>query len=269
MSRTTFTLLQQPAQRVDLAALVPEQLTGRSEAEISRMEVQTTRERLRVGELFRVRLGDPQQIEFDGGSERFDRVGFTMRSGEIRVEGDVGSQAGRLMNGGRLRIDGNAGPWAGSGMRAGILEIGGSAGERLGGPLAGETAGMRGGLLVVRGRAGPRAGDRLRRGLILVEGDAGDYPGSRMIAGTLVIGRRAGALPGYLMARGSIVLAGGFDRLSPTFVDCGVHDLLAGTLLARELAPFSPALAGIIRMPSRRLLGDMAVLGQGELLLPG
>src|SRR5262249_56166162 len=91
-----------------------------------------------------------------------------------------------LMRGGRLIIKGNAGHWAASGMRDGYVEITGAVGDRLGGPLAGETAGMRAGLVVVRGDVGERAGDRLRRGTIILEGRTGPYPGSPMIPGTLV-----------------------------------------------------------------------------------
>src|SRR5262249_61182717 len=102
----------------------------------------------------------------------------------------------------------------------------------LGWPLAGETAGMRAGLVGVRGEVGERAGARLRRGTIIVEGRTGRYAGSRMIAGTLVLRRRADRLPGYLMRRGTIVLADGCDEMLPTFVECGVHGLVAVRLVA-------------------------------------
>jgi formylmethanofuran dehydrogenase subunit C len=153
-------------------------------------------------------------------------------------------------------------------MRGGTLEITGDAGDRLGGPLAGETAGMRGGLVVVRGSAGARAGDRLRRGVILVEGGAGPYAGARMIAGTIMVRRRAGALPGYLMRRGTLVLIEGAEALSPTFVDCGVHQLVALRLMAAFVREHSPALASRLGRPLRRLAGDMATLGKGEILTP-
>jgi formylmethanofuran dehydrogenase subunit C len=86
-----------------------------------------------------------------------------------------------------------------------------------------------------------------------------------MIAGTLVLRRRAGQLPGYLMRRGTIVLADGCDELLPTFVDCGVHDLVAMRLLAAFVKAQSVAAAAAFRVPLRRLAGDMAVLGKGEI----
>src|SRR5260370_32835069 len=53
-----------------------------------------------------------------------------------------------------------------------------------------------------------------------------------MIAGTLVVVGRSGPLPGYLMRRGTIVLGDKAVALSPTFIDCGVHDLIAARLMA-------------------------------------
>ncbi|HEY6832671.1 MAG TPA: formylmethanofuran dehydrogenase subunit C [Pseudolabrys sp.] len=268
MSALVFTLRDAPAQRLDLAPLVPQRLAGKSEGEIAKIELQTTRERVCAGDVFKIAAGDAESICFDGGSGRFDRIGCGMSGGAVHVDGDVGIQAGRLMRGGRLTINGNAGPWAASGMKGGVLKITGNAGDRLGGPLAGETAGMRGGIVVVVGNAGARAADKLRRGIIIVEGDAGAQAASRMIAGTLIVGGQAGPLPGYLMARGTLVLAGSSESLSPTFADCGVHEFETNALMAAYIKPYSPALADILRRPWRRLAGDMAVTGKGEIFYP-
>ncbi len=268
MTPMTFSLRAAPAQRLDLSPLSPQNLPGKMVAEIARIELGTTRVGVTAGDVFRIRKGDPATILIEGDGARFDRVGMSMSSGSIRVEGDVGVEAGRLMSGGQLTIRGDAGPFAGSGMRGGALEIEGDAGERLGGPLSGETIGMSGGLLHVRGDVGPRAGDRLRRGFILVEGRAGPYAGSRMIAGTLAIGGEAGDLPGYLMGRGTILLGQGATLFSPTFGDCGEHGLVAAQLLADYVAQASTKLARLFRRPLRRLAGDLAALGKGEILLP-
>jgi len=268
LSALTFSLRAAPAQRLDLAPLSPQNLAGKTVSEIERIELQTTRVRVAAGDVFRVREGDPAQIVIEGGAERFDRVGMGLTAGSIRIEGEVGVEAGRLMSGGQLTVRGNAGPFAGSAMKGGTLTIEGGAGERLAGPLSGETVGMSGGVLHVRGDAGNRAGDRLRRGIILIEGRAGAYAGSRMIAGTLAIGGEAGDLPGYLMGRGTILLGRGATLLSPTFGDCGEHDLVAARLLADYIAEASAKLARLFRRPLRRLAGDLAALGKGEILLP-
>ena len=265
MKPLTLTLRNAPDQRLDLSALVPNLLAGKSAAEIERIELQTTRYRVCVADIFRLRMGDAATLRIEGGSQRLDRIGHAMTAGEITVEGDVGVQAGRGMAGGRLTIRGKAGPWAASGMKRGILEIRGDAGDFLGGPLAGEMTGMRGGTAVVRGRTGERAGDRMRRGIIVVEGEASAYAGSRMIAGTLILAGRAGPLPGYLMKRGTLVLGRGCKAMSPTFADCGCYRLLAMSLLAGVLEPHSKAAAALLHRPLRRFAGDMAVLGKGEL----
>ena len=268
MRGLTFSLRAAPTQRLDCATLTPQSLQGKTLAEIERIELMTTRERATVADVFRLREGDHSSIVFEGGHPRLDRVGAGMSEGEILVDGEVGVEAGRLMAGGRLTIRGAAGPFAASGMKGGSLEILGDAGERLGGPLAGETAGMRGGLVHVRGAAGARAGDRLRRGVLLIEGRAGPYAGSRMIAGTIAIGGEAGELPGYLMDRGTLLLGGGAKALSPTFADCGEHELLAARLIADYVAQASARIAKLFRRPLRRFAGDLAALGKGEILIP-
>jgi formylmethanofuran dehydrogenase subunit C len=107
----------------------------------------------------------------------------------------------------------------------------------------------------------------MRRGTIIIEGKVGAYAGSRMIAGTLIVGRSAGALPGFLMTRGTIVLGEGCSVISPTFVDCGRHELVAMRLWAGFVDPLSKTAAALLRQPLRRLAGDMAVLGKGEIFI--
>jgi formylmethanofuran dehydrogenase subunit C len=264
-----LTLNERPPERLDLSPLLPHLLAGKTAGEIARIVVGTTRRPLTVGDAFRVRTGDAAQIRIENACDRFDLIGHQMTSGEIVVDGDAGSQAGRLMTGGRLTIKGSTGPWAASAMRGGQVEIRGNAGDRLGGPLAGEMAGMRGGIVVVHGNAGSRAGDRMRRGTIVVEGGAGPWAGSRMIAGTLMLAGPAGPLPGYLMRRGSIVLGAGSGELPPTFIDSGAHDLIALRLLATFVAQYSARAAALLRRPLRRYAGDMAVLGKGEIFIAG
>ena len=267
MSGFTFRLRAAPPQRVDLSALTPQALNGRSAAEIAALPIHTTRAALSVGDLFDLKPGDFDEIVFEGGAERLDWVGAHLNAGAIRVVGDVGVEAGRAMTGGVLTIEGNAGPYAGSGLRGGLMKIGGDAGERLGGPFAGETEGMSGGAIHVGGNAGARAGDKMRRGFLLIEGQAGDYAGSRMVAGTLAIGGQAGALPGYLMNRGTILLAGGAAEMTPTFLDCGVFELVAAKLLAVHVETISRRLGAAFRGPLRRYAGDLAALGKGEIFV--
>jgi formylmethanofuran dehydrogenase subunit C len=262
-----LTLRGYPDQRLDLAALVPHRLLRLSAAEINAIELQTTRARVTVGDAFKVQMGDPQMLRIEGGCDRLDKIGYAMASGDIDVDGDAGTQTGRLMMAGRLTVRGSAGPWTGSRMQGGNVFVQGSCGERAGGPLSGETIGMRGGTIYIGGDAGERTGDRLRRGTIIVAGSTGLYAGSRMIAGTLIVRQQAAAMPGYLMRRGTIVLLQRTEQISPSFVDCGVTPLVAMRLMAKFVEPFDAKIAALMRRPLRRFAGDMAVLGRGEMLV--
>jgi formylmethanofuran dehydrogenase subunit C len=262
-----LTLKQEPDQRLDLAPLAPHLLEGKSVKDIAQIELQTTREKITAGDIFKIRSGGVDSIRFEGGSVRLDNIGQDMKAGEIVVEGDCGKSLGRNMSGGNLVAIGNCGPYAGSAMSGGRLEIAGDAGDFIGAPLEGEMQGMTGGLLIVRGSAGARAGDRFRRGTIVIEGSAGDHPGSRMIAGTLIVLGECGSLPGYLMRRGTIVLANP-PVLAPTFVDCGAHDLAFASVFSGLLRPESRAAARLFGRPLRRFAGDMAALGKGEIFFP-
>jgi formylmethanofuran dehydrogenase subunit C len=269
MKPVVFTRREMPDQRIDLSALTPARLKGLSSREIERLPINTMRHALVVGDVFRIRAGNPVAIRIEGAVSRFDCVGLGMDAGSIAAEGDVGELAGRLMSGGTLTIRGDAGPWAGSGMKGGRLAIEGNAGDWLGGPLPGEMAGMRGGVLTVARNAGEMAGDRLRRGVVAIRGSAGAYAGCRMIAGTLLIGGHVGAYPGYLMKRGALLLRRAPGILSPTFVETGEAGGVFRRLLARSLRQSGVEADWVERGTASRFAGDTAVLGKGELFLIG
>lgn len=262
-----LSLKSSPSQRIDLSVLVPHRIAGKSLAEIAALDIATTREKLALGDVFKLKGAASEEILIEGGSDRFDCIGQQMQGGVITIDGDVGLNAGRLMSGGSLIINGNTGLYAGSGMAGGRLEILGDTGDFLGGPREGEVHGMSGGLLLVRGSAGARAGDRLRRGTIVIEGDAGDFVGSRMFAGTVAVLGDSGISPGYLMKRGTLALAKA-GTLTPAFIDCGYLDSTFLALFNRLLKPESRGAAKLFASPLRRIAGDMAVLGKGEILLP-
>lgn len=267
MKPLVFALKAKPAQRLDLSPLLPHLLAGKSVAEIAAIDLATTREKITVGDVFTLRAGSVEELRFDGGSERFDRLGRGLQNGRISVDGDVGIEAGRGMSGGELVVSGDAGPFAGSGMSGGRIEIAGDAGDFLAGPREGEMQGMSGGVLIVRGSVGQRPGDRLRRGTIVIEGHTGDCPGSRMIAGTLVVLGRCGAHPGYLMKRGTIALAKP-PVLGATFVDSGMFASSFPGLFSRLLQAESSGAGKLFKAPLRRFSGDMAALGKGEIFVP-
>jgi formylmethanofuran dehydrogenase subunit C len=267
MSALVLKLREPPPQRCDLSQLISE-TSSPDAGTLERLDIRTTRQQLSLGDIFTVTPGDPSDIVIEGGAERLDNVGEGMKEGRIRVIGDVGQRAGRGMSGGAILIEGSAGRLAGSGMSGGRIDIVGDAGDLVGAPLPGEMPGLKGGVIHIRGSAGARAGDRMRRGLIAIDGDAGPYLGSRMGGGTIVCFGRARDLPGYLMARGTLILAKGGGQMSPTFIDTGVHELVALRLIARWLIAEGIEGGSLAAARLRRLMGDTAVLGKGEIYVP-
>ena len=265
MSALTFELRSAPDQRLDLASLLPERLDGLKPTEIEALAVGTTRVRLSVGDAFKVTGGDASNVRFAGTDARCDKIGAGMTEGAIIVDGDAGAYLGAGMKKGKIDVSGNAGVLAGASMAGGSIAIAGDAGERAGGINVGETLGMRGGVLTIGGNAGSLLGERMRRGLVIVSGDAGDYAGGRMVAGTIVLKRRAGANAGFGLRRGTLIFVELPKDILPTFGDCGVLEFDYLRLLEHWLrANDKPINLGA---RARRLMGDMSVLGKGEMLI--
>ena len=265
MSALTFELRSAPDQRLDLASLLPERLDGLKPTEIEALAVGTTRVRLSVGDAFKVTGGDASNVRFAGTDARCDKIGAGMTEGAIIVDGDAGAYLGAGMKKGKIDVSGNAGVLAGASMAGGSIAIAGDAGERAGGINVGETLGMRGGVLTIGGNAGSLLGERMRRGLVIVSGDAGDYAGGRMVAGTIVLKRRAGANAGFGLRRGTLIFVEPPKDILPTFGDCGVLEFDYLRLLEHWLrANDKPIYLGA---RARRLMGDMSVLGKGEMLI--
>lgn len=265
-----MTLRTAPRQRIDLSPLTPDKIRGVDAGSVAAMELACGNRRIAVGDLFTVAPGDPEDLRLVGDCRRFDRIGAEMTQGRIAIEGDAGAYLGHRMHGGCIHVHGNVGIGAAMEMRGGEIEIDGRAGDFLGGARPGEMKGMSGGLVVVRGDVGDRAGDRMRRGTIVIEGNIGGHAASRMIAGTvLALGSVIGPYPGFGMKRGSLILMARAERELPSFADCGRHDLGFLRLLLdalRSRCRRLDELAGRSTV-ARRLVGDHAVGGKGEILL--
>jgi formylmethanofuran dehydrogenase subunit C len=268
MSGWHFRLRQAPALRVDLRGITPTALAELSAAQVGRLHVGHGNAMLALAELFDVAPGTEEGVlRFEGDLGRFDRIGWQMDSGRIRVEGDAGHYAGGCMRGGELQIDGSAGLLAACEMAGGRIDVKGDVGDFAASTLPGSMDGMRGGTLIVTGHAGQRFGDRMRRGTALVFGDAGDFLASRMVAGTIGIGGRAGAHVGYGMRRGSLVFATTAPQIAPTFVPAVADALVFWQLLARDLARHGGPFEALPSRAITRHLGDLASDGRGELIL--
>ena len=239
MSALTFELRTKPDQRLDLSPLTPAALAGLKPKAIQALAIGTTREAVTVGDAFKLKGTDVAKLRFIGTDARCDKIGQGLTEGEIVVDGDAGAYLGSKMRGGRIAVTGSAGALAGASMRGGRLSIGGMAGALL--------------------------GERMRRGLIIGRGGAGDYAAARMIAGTILLKGRVGRWAGYGLRRGSLILDKEPKELLTTFGDCGTLDFNWLRILDRQLKATDGRFK--VGYRARRLIGDMAVLGKGEMLI--
>lgn len=269
MSRLVLALRDTPAGRLDLTGFTPSRLVALGPAEIAREVVRGGDHPIPLGDIFRITGAPGAEIVIEGSMDALDGVGAGLDGGTMIVEGDVGDHAAAAMTGGRLDIRGSAGHGLAAGLSGGLVTATGRAGDRVGGPRHGERFGMAGGMVLVGGDIGDRAGDRMRRGTIVVKGRCGAGAGSRMMGGTILTESGLGAMPGALMRRGTLI-APSLDEIPATFADCGFHDLVTLRLLDRhfaaKLGPLAPPPLGPM---VRKLMGDLATIGKGEILLTG
>jgi formylmethanofuran dehydrogenase subunit C len=265
VSALTFELKHTPDQRLDLSPLVPAKLAGLNRKEIEALQIGTTRHGLTVGAAFKLKGKDANTVHFVGTNDRCDKIGAGLSGGEIHVEGDAGAYLGIGMKSGKIAVKGSAGVLAGASMAGGHIAISRNVGDQACGVGLGDTTGMKGGFVTIGGHAGALLGERMRRGLVVVGGTAGDYAGGRMIAGTLLLKRGAGRNAGYGNRRGSLIFMEKPRDILPTFSDCGVMEFDYLRLLEQWLR--GQGMSVRLGAKARRLMGDMAVLGKGEMLI--
>lgn len=268
MSTLTFTLRAAPTRVLDLSALIPSKLAGLSVRDVEELSLGGDDPNApRVGDVFSVSGDAADAIAISGGSPLLDYVGAGLDGGSITVDGAVGNHAGRGMKGGTLTIGGDAGAYLASTAKGGLVHVKGSAGDFLGGARPGDKFGLLGATVVVEGNVGERAGERMRRGLVVARGTFGAAAGSRMVGGTLWTETGFGPGPGPLLRRGTLI-GPKVDAPLATFVDCGrIDPVILGILsryVAQTLGPLAPKpLPGLVR----KLAGDQATIGKGEILL--
>ncbi|RZL87435.1 MAG: formylmethanofuran dehydrogenase subunit C [Variovorax sp.] len=269
MSGWRLTLKASPPLRVDLRGVTPGALVNLSLAEVERLPVGCGNAYVPLAEFFRLAPHDNDALVFDGDLSRFDRVGWQLAGGRIRVDGNVGHYAGGCMSAGELLVTGRAGLMAACEMAGGTFTVQGDVDDFAASTLPGSMDGMRGGTFVVGGHAGARFGDRMRRGSAIVHGNAGDFLASRLVAGTIAVGGRAGAHVGWGMRRGSVVFATAPAALDvpATFVPALAAADVFWQLLARDLARHGGPFATLAARRIERHLGDLAVDGRGEIIM--
>lgn len=266
MSALTFSLKTAPTQSIDCSALTPDNLAGKSVAEISAIQLMHGGQRLPAGDIFDISGNDTQQLFFKNSTLQLDYIGANMSTGSITIDGDAGTYLGSGMKNGTISCSGNAGALAACGMRGGLLTISANAGDFLGAGNEGSRKGLLGGTVIVKGNVGDRVGDQMRRGLILIEGNTGDFCGSRMIAGTIGVFGKTGAYTGFNMHRGTLLLTTQ-PKLHATMQDCGMHTLPFLSLLFKSFAAYDTVFNKLNNNRVRRFIGDCAYNGNGEILV--
>lgn len=253
---------------VEAECITPDQLVGKSLAEIAALPVQYGNALVPLGEFFTV-AGDSSdgEIRLEGECSPVKLIGAGMTHGRITIEGNVGMHLGADMTGGEIHLHGNAGDWVGAEMRGGRIHIRGQAGHLVGAGYRGSRHGMRGGVLLVEGNAGNEIGSSMRRGFIAIGGTTGDFPGVSMIAGTLFVFGQPGKRTGAGLKRGSVVLFGGAVPLLPTFrYDCTYQPVFLRLYLQRLRAWGFPVQDELLHSTYQRFSGDLVALGKGEIL---
>jgi formylmethanofuran dehydrogenase subunit C len=253
---------------VEAECLTPDNLTGKSQAQIAALPVHYGNALAPLGDFFSVE-GDSadKEILIEGDCGRVKRIGAGMASGRITIRGDVGMHLGAEMTGGEIHVYGRAGDWVGAEMRGGRIHVHGDAGNLVGAAYRGGQIGMRGGVVLIEGKAGNEVGAHMRRGLIAVGGDVGDFVGVAMIAGGVFVFGRTGPRPGAGMKRGTLALGGDMPGLLPTFrYDCDYRPVFLSLYLRQLRAWNFPVHDRLFTGSWRRYSGDLIEMGKGEVL---
>src|SRR5262249_51404695 len=145
---------------VEAENITPDNLAGKSRAEILTLPVQHGNAPAPVGEFFSAE-GDAAdgELTIEGDCSRVKWIGAGMTRGRIIIRGNVGMHLGSEMKGGEIEVHGNAGDWVGGEMRGGRIHVHGDAGHLVGAAYRGSAAGMRGGVILVDGKAGNEIGN--------------------------------------------------------------------------------------------------------------
>src|SRR5262249_16121829 len=100
---------------VEAECLTPDNLAGKTPAEVAALPVQHGNAPAPVGEFFTVEgdAGD-KHLLIEGDCGRVKWIGAGMASGRITVRGNVGMHLGSEMVGGEIEVFGQAGDWVGA-----------------------------------------------------------------------------------------------------------------------------------------------------------
>jgi formylmethanofuran dehydrogenase subunit C len=254
---------------VEAECVTPDNLAGKSAAEVAALPVQHGNAAGALGDFFRVEgdAGDGE-VEVEGDCSRVKWLGAGMTRGRLTVRGHAGMHTGAEMRGGEVHVHCNVGDWVGAEMRGGLIHVRGDAGHLAGAAYRGSRLGMRGGVLLVGGKAGNEVGAVMRRGLVVIGGPCGDFPGVSMVAGTVLLLGPPGLRPGAGLKRGTVACCGHEPTLLPTFRFACTYRPVFLSLYLRQLRSWGfPVEERFFGGSWRRYCGDLVALGKGEILV--
>ncbi len=214
-----LTPLRQFSYPVNAECITTDNFQGKDTAEIANLQVFEGNKQKKLSDLFKIEEtpAETPNITINGDVAEVRRIGTSMKTGEIVINGKVGMHLGEKMGGGKITVNGDAGQWAGSAMKKGLIEIHGNAGDYLASPYRGVSEGMKGGKIVVDGNVGSDSGCYVRGGLIKIKGNAGPFLGFHMSDGTIHVEKNVGPRIGANMVGGKIVVSGSVEAILPTF----------------------------------------------------
>lgn len=258
--------------RINATILTPEYCRSFSEKQLASKTLPSSDGEIAIGDLFKIEQDSSNALLISGDCEHFDYMGAEMSEGHLKVEGSVGDYAAAAMRGGQIEISSDAGHYTACGMCGGTVIVEGNAGNATGGASIGAVQGMSGGTVLVLGNAADRTASLMRRGLVVVCGNNGDYAAANMKAGNLIVLRKNGKRCAYGMHRGTVLLSDAryAEHLGDTFISQPYNynmDFLI--LIYKHIGRLSPTLQSLPRKKlMRRYIGDLAVAGKGEVLVP-
>jgi formylmethanofuran dehydrogenase subunit C len=253
---------------IEAECITPDNLAGKTIAEITALPVQHGNASVPLGDFFTVE-GDAANgdLVVEGDCGRVKWLGAGMTTGRLTIRGNVGMHLGAEMKGGEIHVYGHAGDWVGAEMRGGLIHVHGDAGHLVGAAYRGSRFGMRGGVILIDGKAGNEIGATMRRGLIAIGGASGDFPGVSMIAGSIFLFGPCGGRPGAGMKRGTLAFFGSPPPLLPSFRYFCTYRPVFMALYLRQLRAWDFPVEERFQGGSwRRWCGDLVSLGKGEIL---
>jgi len=223
---------------VQAASISPDVFQGKSIAEIAVLPLTEGNKQLQICDLFKIEETPEQtpNITINGDCGKVKRIGESMKTGEIVVNGDAGMHTGEKMQGGKITINGNASDYLAT-------------------PYRGSDTGMHGGVVIVDGNVGSDSACYMRGGVIKIKGSAGRFLGYHMSDGTIYVEKECAYRLAPCMTGGKIVIAGTLEEVMPTFTVDSVKPKVKIDDTLSVPGPFYV------------FLGDLAEHGTGKLFI--